>query len=241
MEQNPLMQSLEKLAALERYVFLLDEQRFWNPLIPAQYKHIRHTGLLDRDKVLEVIEMHLVKHELDPGKGMYFPVPIARKIEQNVIFNSILVKQFHYHFIEIDDRQQWYFHSRPVTGKVLKYFQSHMSFEPETNRYYVEYWSESRWDKCYLSCTHTPMEGLALERIEDTFMVTLNNGKSDSIRPDSFRLDAKERCFCSTMTHGEVMLADSPRYWLLSHFDSDCTQLRFVDRVFPLQQQPMPD
>ena len=61
-------------------------------------------------------------------------------------------------------QKKWSLRNKYITGKVLSLFESNLFYEKGTNRYYVEYWSDSRWDKCYLECAITPMLGLSLEK-----------------------------------------------------------------------------
>ena len=107
-------------------------------------------------------------------------------------------------------------------------------FEKESELYFVEYWSDHRWDKCYLECEITPMRALAIELVQEEFKLQLNNQQTDSLDLDSFRIDKKERCFVLSQTYGEVMLADAPRFWLLNHLDESGSYFVFGDRHFPL-------
>jgi hypothetical protein len=121
-----------------------------------------------------------------------------------------------------------------ITRKVLSLFESNLFYEKETSRYYVEYWSDSRWDKCYLECALTPILGLSVESIPGGLKMQLNNHKTDTIDLHSFRIDAEERCFAFSLNHGEVLLADTPRFWLLNQLDETGTQLVLNKQLFPL-------
>jgi len=165
---------------------------------------------------------------------MYFPVPISRSLSEGGEFSTILAGQFFYDFIRVDDSQKWSLRDKYITGKVLSLFESNLFYEKETNRYYVEYWSDSRWDKCYLECAITPMLGLSVENIPDGLKLELNNHKTDLIDLHSFRIDTKERCFAFSLNHGEVQLADTPRFWLLNQLDETGTQLILNKQLFPL-------
>ena len=215
-------------------IMFLWENRFLNPQIPEQQQTIKSSGLLGKT-VMKVLEEYFPKFEDELPKGMYFPIPISREIKQGEKFSKELALQFHYDFINVDQKQQWSLKNKRITGKVLSHFKSNLYFEELTGRYFVEYWSDARWDKCYLECTITPMLALAIDSVSEGFMLQLNNNKSDLIYLNSFRMDKNERCFVQTENFGEVLLADSPRFWLLDHLDDSGTHLIVKEDRFPLK------
>ena len=210
------------------------ENRFLNPQIYEQQQTIKSSGLLG-GTVMEVMEEYLPKFENELPKGMCFPIPISQKIEQGERFSKVLASQFHYDFINVDQKQQWSLRNKRITGKVLSLFKSNLYFEELTGRYFVEYWSDARWDKCYLECAIAPMLALAIDSVSEGIMLQLNNNKSDLIFLNSFRMDKNERCFAQTENFGEVLLADSPRFWLLDHLDDSGTHLIVKEDRFPLK------
>ena len=214
-------------------MFLCDN-RFLNPQISEQQQTIISSGLLG-ETVMKVLEEYFPKYEDEMPKGMYFPIPISRKIQQGERFSKEIALQFHNDFINVDQKQQWSLRNKKITGKVLSLFKSNLYFEELTGRYFVEYWSDARWDKCYLECTITPMLALAIESVSEGIMLQLNNNKSDLIYLNSFRMDINERCFVQTENFGEVLLADSPRFWLLDHLDDTGTHLILNKDRFPLK------
>ena len=214
-------------------MFLYDN-RFLNPQISNQEEIIKSSGMLG-DTVINVLEELLPKFEYELPKGMYFPIPISREIKEGKIFSKDLALKFHYDFINVDQKQQWSLRNKKITGKVLSLFKSNLYFEELTGRYFVEYWSDARWDKCYLECAITPMLALAIDSVSEGIMLQLNNNKSDLIYLNSFRMDKNERCFVQTENFGEVLLADSPRFWLLDHLDDSGTYLIVKEDRFPLK------
>ena len=75
-----LQQSLLELAQLKRYVFiLLCRNRLLNPILEKHQEELEKEGLLELPGVDEVIEKDLLRPDLNPPNGMYFPVPIARE------------------------------------------------------------------------------------------------------------------------------------------------------------------
>ena len=215
-------------------MLFLWKDHFLNPLVPEQLQKLKSSGLLDNKYLLKVLEEYLPELDAELPRGMYFPVPISRSLSEGGEFSTILAGQFFYDFIRVDDSQKWSLRDKYITGKVLSLFESNLFYEKETSRYYVEYWSDSRWDKCYLECAITPMLGLSVESIPDGLKLELNNHKTDTIDLHSFRIDAEERCFAFSLNHGEVLLADTPRFWLLNQLDETGTQLVLNKQLFPL-------
>ena len=214
-------------------MMFLWENRFLNPQISEQQQTIKSSGLLGKT-VMIVQEEYFPKFENELPKGMYFPIPISREIKQGEIFSKELALQFQYDFINVDQKQQWSLRNKRITGKVLSLFKSNLYFEELIDRYFVEYWSDARWDKCYLECTITPMLALAIDSVSGGVMLQLNNNKSDLIYLNSFRMDKNERCFVQTKNFGETLLSNSPRFWLLDHLDDSGTHLIVKEDRFPL-------
>ena len=199
-------------------MMFLYENRFLNPQISDQQQIIKSSGLVN-NFVLKVLEEYLPQFVYELPKGMYFPIPISRAIKKGEMFSKELALKFHYDFIKVDQKQQWYLRNKRITGKVLSFFKSNLSFEKVTDLFFVEYLSDTYWDKCYLECAITPMLALSIDFVSERFELQLNNNKSDLIFLNSFRIDKKERCFVQSKNFGEVLLADSPRFWLLDHLD----------------------
>ena len=227
-------QRIEWLSERGMIMMFLWEDRFLNPQISKQQQTIKSSGLLG-GTVMKVLEEFFPKFENELPKGMYFPIPISREIQQGERFSKELALQFHYDFINVNQKQQWSLRNKRITGKVLSLFKSNLYFEELTGRYFVEYWSDARWDKCYLECIITPMLALAIDSVSEGIMLQLNNNKSDMIYLNSFRIDKNERCFVQTENFGEVLLADSPRFWLLDRLDDSGTHLIVKENRLPLR------
>ena len=227
-------QRIDWFSARNLIMLFLWKDHFLNPLVPEQLQKLKSSGLLDNKYLLKVLEEYLPELDAELPRGMYFPVPISRSLSEGGEFSTILAGQFFYDFIRVDDCQKWSLRDKYITGKVLSLFESNLFYEKGTSRYYVEYWSDSRWDKCYLECALTPILGLSVESIPGGLKMQLNNHKTDTIDLHSFRIDAEERCFAFTLNHGEVQLADTPRFWLLNQLDETGTQLVLNKQLFPL-------
>ena len=214
-------------------MIFLWKDRFLNPHISEQKQILKSTGLFTKT-VMKVLEEYLPKFQDELPKGMYFPTPISRAIKHGEKFSKELATKYHYDFIEVDQKQQWTLKNKRISGKVLSLFKSNLYFEKETGLYFIEYWSDKLWDKCYLECAISPILALAIEHVSKGFKIQLNNNKSDFIYLDSFRMDKKERCFVKSEKFGEVLLADSPRFWLLDHLDDSGKYLIVNKNRFPI-------
>jgi len=215
-------------------MLFLWEERFLNPMIADELQRLTVSGLLEDEDTLHLMEKIIPDLTTQLPTGMYFPVPISKALKQENEFTCELAMRFHHDFIRIDQHQKWSLREKYISGKVLALFESNLFFEKESELYFVEYWSDHRWDKCYLECEITPMRALAIELVQDEFKLQLNNQQTDSLDLDSFRIDKNERCFVLSHTYGEVMLADAPRFWLLNHLDESGSYFVFGDRHFPL-------
>ena len=215
-------------------MLFLWEERFLNPLIPDEMSQLKTSGLLEDEDTLKVLEEIFPDFTTQLPTGMYFPVPISKAVKQGNNFTIELAIGFHYDFIKIDQKQKWRLRDKFISGKVLALFESNLFFEKDSKLYYVEYWSNNRWDKCYLDCEITPMLALGIKIAQEEFLIQLNNQKTDSLDPHSFRIDKKERCFVISQNYGEVMLADTPRFLLLNHLNESGSYFVFGKKHFPL-------
>ena len=215
-------------------MLFLWEERLLNPFIQDEFQLLKASGLLEDEVTLDLIHNIFPESITQLPTGMYFPVPISRALKQENDFSTELAMRFHYDFIQVDQYQKWSLRENDIGGKVLALFESNLFYEKESKLYFVEYWSDNCWDKCYLECEITPMLALALEPVQEKFKLQLNNQMIDSLELQSFRMDKKERCFCLTLNYGEVLLADAPRFWLLNHLDESGAYFVFGERQFSL-------
>ena len=102
-----LQKSLLELAQLKRYVFILCGNRLLNPILEKHQEELEKEGLLELPEVDEVIEKDLLRPDLNPPNGMYFPVPIAREKKTGEELKPEVINRFHYDFIMVNDQQQW--------------------------------------------------------------------------------------------------------------------------------------
>ena len=134
--------------------------------------------------------------------------------------------------------QQRSLKNKLISGRILEFFQSHLNYELETGRYFVEYFSESRWDKCYLECDISPM--LALSVSFENITSRCSSITERKIRQRKCPDDGRSgTLFQKSQTHGTVMLADAPRYEILKHLDDSDQDLVINGQSIPiLNAQP---
>ena len=100
--------------------------RFLNPQISEQKQRIESLELLG-ETVMEVLQEYFPKLEHELPKGMYFPIPISRGIKKGERCSMEIALQFHYDFINVDQKQQWSVRDKKRTGKVLSLYKSNFS------------------------------------------------------------------------------------------------------------------
>lgn len=224
----------QQLAAADIQVLFLLDQRYLNPLIATQQAKLREAGLLeDADNRVALEKLNQAMLDLPPAT--YFPTPIAREMKEGTPFSLTLAEKYSYGYIQVDIEQNWSMQGIRLDQRLKKFLQSHLAYEEELRRYFVEYQVEKRMDKCYLDCEITPMLARHIEIQEsDPLLALLNNGKHDYLDPRSFSMDAQENLYCRSSCHGEVLLADYPRYRILKHVTEDGNYLHLNHSVFPL-------
>lgn len=230
-----LLERFRWFAAQDQWLLFLHETRFLNPLVAEQFTKLEVSGLLDDPSIRALVETGLAALSPELPAGVYFPAPISRIQASGTALTVETVLQFHYAFIQVDAQQRWSLRGHSIVGRVLQLFQENLGYEPEIQRYFVEYWTEGRWDKCYLACELTPMLALNINLEADPLEVQLVNGKSDAVISDTLRLDAHENCLVRTAQHGDALLADAPRYQLLQHYHEDENCLKLGNRRFILE------
>ncbi len=229
------LKQIHWLAQHNKILLFLLEKRFLNPQIPDQMEQLKVAGFMEDPIIQEVVQQHLPSVIDQLPDGMYFPSPIAKALKSGSLFSVALACQFHYDFIKVDRQQNWFLKEKLIEGKIKKLFLEHLRYEVVIDRYFVEYEVDQRLDKCYLDCEITPMVGKKVE-IHDTnrLQVLLNNGQSDWISKTHFKIDAQEQCFCETRKHGNVLLADQPRFMILQQIQEDGQTLQFGNRIYQL-------
>ena len=144
MDLDPIFKNL---AQLNRYVFILNNKKFLNPLIEREKIVLENKGILKIPELLNIIKDTLMSDNLNPPDGMYFPIPIYNiKMEKGYIDYN-LIKKYHYNFIDIDENQNWSFCGKKIDIKVRSFFLNNLKFEKSISKYFIEYWNETLWDK----------------------------------------------------------------------------------------------
>jgi hypothetical protein len=231
----------ELLAAARRlephgvYLFFKHGAHFQDPLVPAEWERLAREPALDDPAVHRVVVDLLVGRLSRLARGIYSPVPIARGLEAGREA-AVLLDEFRYEMIRVDDEQRWVWMGRPVAPRVKAFFLEHLGWEPALGRWRFEYQvNPDWWDKSYLDAVVTPVVALATVEEDDGLRATLNTGGSDRLDLETLRLDRRERLFCRSAGHGEVLLADAPRFAILRHANEECDAVEIAGRWRPLR------
>ncbi|MCY3968712.1 MAG: hypothetical protein OXG74_02170 [Acidobacteria bacterium] len=229
---DDLVRACERLWPQGISIFLSHQARFRNPLSPADRE-----ALADSDAAADPAVVAIVAEELPERldrleRGTYFPVPLARAVSGGRAFDDALMS-FHYPPIVVDAERRWFWKGQPVAERIRRFFVQHIGFEPALGVWFVEYRvNDGWWDKCYLDCATTPLVAVQLREEGDAagggVVADLNNGLTDTLDPDSLRLDEGERLFASSASHGSVEIADTPRFALLRTVSEDCQTVEFA-------------
>ena len=229
---DDLLRACERLWPQGISIFLSHQARFRNPLSPADREALADSGAARDPAVVAVVAEELPERldRLEPGT--YFPVPLARAVAGGRAFDDALMS-FHYPPIVVDAERRWSWKGQPVAERIRRFFVQHIGFEPALRVWFVEYRvNDGWWDKCYLDCATTPLVAVQLrvgaEAGTDRVMADLNNGRADTLDPDSLRLDERERLFATSADHGLVEIADAPRFALLRTASEDCRTVEFA-------------
>ncbi|MBF0349988.1 MAG: hypothetical protein HQM11_03100 [SAR324 cluster bacterium] len=236
-----IRETIDILRQHDIFLFFLQEERFLDLAIASHRDTLAVNGMLDDSAVQHVIHQLFQFKDQLPG-GMYFPIPMARELRHSGAFDPQKIMSWYYEFIFVDRNQQWSLKNQRIEGKVFEQFVSNLNYEPEIGRYYVEYYVESRWDKCYLQCERTPMRGLQIQFLKNELpLIALNNGRQDTMLRDGVWLDADESCLVQTTSHGEILLADMPRFLLLDRLNEEGTHLVIDSVMIPVLFRDYPE
>jgi len=229
---DDLVRACERLWPRGISIFLSHEARFRNPLSPADREALADSEAARDPAIVAVVAEDLPERleRLEPGT--YFPVPLARAVAGGRAFDDALMS-FHYPPIVVDADRRWSWKGQPVAERIRRFFVPHIGFEPALDVWFVEYRvNDGWWDKCYLDCATTPLVAAQLREeggaAGEGVVADLNNGRTDTLDPDSLRLDEQERLFVASAQHGMVEIADAPRFALLRTVSEDCRTVEFA-------------
>ena len=227
---DDLLRACERLWPRGISIFLSHQARFRNPLSPVDREALADSEAA-RDPAVVAVVAEALPERLDRlERGTYFPVPLARAVAGGRAFDDALMS-FHYPPIVVDADRRWFWKEQPVAERIRRFFVQHIGFEPALGVWFVEYRvNDGWWDKCYLDCSITPLVAVQLREEAEGHRVVadLNNGRADTLDPDSLRLDERERLFASAADHGVVEIADTPRFALLRTVSEDCRTVEFA-------------
>ncbi len=229
---DELVRACERLWPQGISIFLSHQARFRNPLSPADREALVDSAAARDPAVVAVVGEELPERLDRLERGTYFPVPLVRAVAGGRAFDDALMS-FHYPPVVVDADRRWSWKGGPVADRIRRFFVQHIGFEPALGVWFIEYRvNDGWWDKCYLDCETTPLVAVQLREEggagEEGVVADLNNGRTDTLDPDSLRLDEQERLFASSAGHGLVEIADAPRFALLRTVSEDCRTVEFA-------------
>jgi len=217
------------------HLFFRHAAHFRDPLVPADWEALEAEPALD-DPAVRRVTVELLPGRLPHlARGIYSPVPIARGLAAGRDVDALL-DEFRYEPIVVDDEQRWTWMRRPVAPRVKAFFLEHLAWEPALGLWYFEYQVNPEWwDKSYLDAAVTPLVATAVTEEGGALRATLNNGRDDLLDLGTLRLDDRERLFCASARHGEVLFSDAVRFALLRNANEACDAVRIAGRWHPLR------
>ena len=229
---DELVRACERLWPQGISIFLSHRARFRNPLSPVDREALADSEAAGDPAVVAVVGEELPERLDRLERGTYFPVPLARAVAGGRAFDDALMS-FHYPPVVVDADRRWSWKGGPVADRIRRFFVQHIGFEPALGVWFIEYRvNDGWWDKCYLDCATTPLVAVQLREEggagEEGVVADLNNGRTDTLDPDSLRLDGQERLFVTSGQHGLVEIADAPRFALLRTVSEDCRTVEFA-------------
>ncbi|MDE2849466.1 MAG: hypothetical protein OXP74_02480 [Acidobacteriota bacterium] len=229
---DDLLRACERLWPQGISIFLSHQARFRNPLSPADREALSDSDAAADPAVVAIVAEELPERLDRLERGTYFPVPLARAVAGGRGFDDALMS-FHYPPVVVDADRRWSWKGQPVAERIRRFFVQHIGFEPALGVWFVEYRvNDGWWDKCYLDCATPPLVAIQLREEDEAagggVVADLNNGRTDTLDPDSLRLDERERLFASSADHGLVEIADAPRFALLRTASEDCRTVEFA-------------
>ena len=246
---DEIVECARRLASHGVYLFFKHEAHFLNPLVPAESDRLRRSGVVGDEEVRRVVLDLLPERLAKLARGIYSPVPIARALAAGESLEEVL-DRFRYEMIRVDADQKWWWQERPVASRIQSFFTEHLAYEPAIELYFFEYKvNPDWWDKCYMECSITPIvavqaieaqtieeHGLGEQALEEggDLCVTLNNGRRDDLDLETLRLDARERLFCSSTRHGQVLFSDSLRFSILKGVSEDLERVEIGGKQYRL-------
>ncbi|HVR28561.1 MAG TPA: hypothetical protein VMS86_03415 [Thermoanaerobaculia bacterium] len=238
--REALLAAARRLEPHHVHLFFKHGAHFHNPLVPAEWEALAQEPALDQPAVQRVVVELLPARLPGLAPGIYSPVPIARGLEAGRELDALL-DELRYEMIRVDEEQRWTWMGRAVAPRIKAFFLERLAWEPALGIWYFEYQVNPEWwDKSYLDAAITPLVASSAVEEAGSLRVTLNAGGSDLLDLDTLRLDQRERLFCGTMSHGEVLFADALRFTILRHANEACDAVRIAGRWRPLRYAAPP-
>lgn len=158
-----------------------------------------------------------------PG-GWYRALVAAGEHPAQAVPTLSALEPFFLEELRVDAAGRWFLGAKPITGKVRSFFLHNLGFDTVLQRYRVRYPLEQHMEMRYL---HHESPPLRVERVEEdggAILLRLNNGRQETLRPETLRLGAAERLYCAVLPEQvPAEFEDVPRWQLLKDAAPDGT------------------
>ncbi|HEX7927137.1 MAG TPA: hypothetical protein VF678_06065 [bacterium] len=215
---------------LERwvYVLVLTGGEFVPPYTAARQAALRASGEYEAD-FFPFLERFLTTVATPEAReGNYFPGGWYRMLKAQgrdpaqVEIDLKTLGVFFGEDVHVSPEGRWRVGHRPVTGRVLEFFMQHLRFDVELGRYYVRYTNVNYPETRYLHHESPPFRVRAVDFRADVPTLTLNDGTSEPLRPETIRMNRQETLFCG-VKDGQLpaVFEDAPRFQVMDRLELD--------------------
>jgi len=228
---------------LKRWIFVLVRvgEEFVVPFTAAGRERIaREGGYGDAFMpVLERIMTDLGEPQWEPGS--YYPGGWFRSLQAKgedplrVPIAPDTLRPFHLEEVRVDAAGRWFVGPKQMEGRVLDHFVKHLEFDAALERYRINYKLETYYETRYIHPLSPPYRVVAVS--PDLATLTLNDGRTEPLRPDTLRMTADERLYVAVKAEGlAALFEDNARWQVLQHLDEgrDGWMLSRAGRQIPL-------
>lgn len=131
--------------------------------------------------------------------------------------------------VHVSPEGRWRVGPRPVTGRVLEFFMQHLRFDAELGRYFVRYTNVNYPETRYLHHESPPYRVRAVDFTTPVPTLTLNDGATEPLRPESLRMNAGEALFCAVKEAGlPAVFDDAPRFQVMDRVEEQAAVLTLL-------------
>jgi hypothetical protein len=124
--------------------------------------------------------------------------------------------------LRVDTRGHWWLGSRPIKGRVLKFFLKHLDYDERLGLYRVRYPLESIEEIQYLHPESPPLRISRIDSSSRPSLLHLNDGSVEPLRAETLWLDSQDRLYTGVRELNLQAEFDDPARWdILSTLEQD--------------------